>query len=114
MNEGVLIRYLGKWMAFWRPPGLGSWGGVRWGELRDRSGVGKKLQTRMLTLIFVSERDFFSILKRFWNDFGGFWEAKMDAKIDFWKVFQKTSIVSKSLFFLRKIAIFKVSGLQIQ
>ena len=38
----------------------------------------------------------------------------MDAKIDFWKVFQKTSIVSKSLFCLRKIAIFKVSGLQIQ
>ena len=53
MNEGVLIRYLGKWMTFRRVLGLGLQGGVRWGELRPRWGVGKKLRTRMLTLIFV-------------------------------------------------------------
>ena len=25
---------------------------------------------------------------RFWSDFGRFWEAKMEAKIDFWEVFR--------------------------
>ena len=38
-----------------------------------------------LELIFKIgfESDFF----RFWVDFGRFWEAKMEAKIDFWEVF---------------------------
>ena len=66
MDGGVLIRYLGKWMTFWRPLGLGFRGGLRWGELRVRWGVGKKLRTRMLTLIFVFKRDFL----RFWRDLG--------------------------------------------
>ena len=46
----------------------------------------------MLTLIFASKCDFFFILERFGIDFGRVWEAKMDAKIDFWEVFQKTPI----------------------
>ncbi len=32
---------------------------------------------------------FFRVPGRFWNDFGRFWEAKMDVKIDFLEVFQK-------------------------
>ena len=34
--------------------------------------------------IVVFIRDVF----RFWSDFGRFWKAKMEAKIDFWKVFR--------------------------
>ena len=66
MDGGVLIRYLGKWMTFRRVLGLGFQGGVRCGELRVRWGVGKKLRTRMLTLIFVFQCDFL----RFWRDLG--------------------------------------------
>ena len=38
MDGGVLIRYLGKWMTFRKPLGLGFRGRARWGELRDRWG----------------------------------------------------------------------------
>ena len=30
---------------------------------------------------------FFHVPPGFWSDFGRFWEAKIDAKIDFWAVF---------------------------
>ena len=36
MDGGVLIRYLGKWMTFRRPLGLGFQGGVRCGGVRVR------------------------------------------------------------------------------
>ena len=39
MNEGVLIRYLGKWMTFRRPLGLDLRGRVRCGQVGDRWGV---------------------------------------------------------------------------
>ena len=79
-------------MTFRRPLGLDLQGRVRCGELRVRWGVGKNLRTIMLTLIFVFKCVFFAILEGFGNDFGRFWEAKMDVKIDFWEGFQKISI----------------------
>ena len=72
MDGGVLIRYLGKWMTFRRLLGLGSWGGVRWGEL----GFVEALEPFFW---FDVGSDFF----RSWSDFGRFWEAKMEVKIDF-------------------------------
>ena len=63
MNEGVLIRYLGKWMTFWRSLGLDPGGGVRWGELRVRWGVGAFFLVRCW-------KRFFSILERFWEVLG--------------------------------------------
>ena len=51
---------------------------------------------------------FFAILERFWSDFGRFSGTKMEVKIDFWQVFQKTSIFWKSLFFLRKLLFFRL------
>ena len=73
----------------------------------------KKIADSHVDSYFCFQTRFFAILERFGTDFGRFWEAKMDAKIDFWEVFAKTSTFRKSLFFLRKIAIFKVSGYKI-
>ena len=33
------------------------------------------------------QAQFFRVPERFWSDFGRLWEAKVDAKIDFWKLF---------------------------
>ena len=41
---------------------------------------------------FCFHMRFFAILEGFGTDFGRFWEAKTDLQIDFWEVFQKTSI----------------------
>ena len=73
MNEGVLIRYLGKWMAFRRSLGLGFRGGLRWGKF----GCFEALE-----LIF--QIGFGCGIFGFLVDFGWFWEAKMVPKIDFW------------------------------
>ena len=75
---------------------------VRW-------GVGALTAASHVDSYFCFQMRFFVIWGRFWSDFGRFWEAKMDVPRE---VFQKTSIFWKSLFFLRKIAIVKVSGLQ--
>ena len=71
MNEGVLIRYLGKWMTFRRPLGLGLRGGVRWGELRFVGGLEPQLRTSLLTLNFVFGR----VSEGLWKGFYGFWEG---------------------------------------
>ena len=63
MNEGVLIRYLGKWMAFWRSLGLDLRGRVVCGELSVIWGVGAFFLVRCW-------KRFFSILERFWEGFG--------------------------------------------
>ena len=72
-------------MTFRRSLGLGLRGRVRCGELRVRWGVGKKLRTRMLTLIFVFKRDFL----RFWRDLGpilgGFGRLKWTKKSSFFE-----------------------------
>ena len=75
-------------------------------------GFWKKIADSHVDSYFCFHMRFFVILEGFGIDFRKFWEAKMDAKIDFGEFFQKTSIFRKSLFFLREIAIFKVSGLQ--
>ena len=87
MNEGVLIRYLGKWMTFWRPLGLALRGRLRWGELSDRCGVGASIADAHVDSYFCFQMRFYVILERFWNEFGRFWEATMDVEIDFWEVF---------------------------
>ena len=55
-------------------------------------GPWKKIADSHVDAYFFFTIRFFAILERFGTDFGRFWEAKMDVKIDFWKVFQKTSI----------------------
>ena len=71
MNEGVLIRYLGKWMAFRRSLGLDFRGGVHWGELSDRWGVGALIAALHVDSYFRFQMRFLSIWERFWTDFGG-------------------------------------------
>ena len=87
MNEGVLIRYLGKWMTFWRPLqgplGLGLQGGVPWGELRFIGGLEPPLRTRMLTLSFVFKCE----LLQFSIHVGRCGDTKMESKSDFWNGF---------------------------
>ena len=76
MNEGVLIRYLGKWMPFRGPLGLAFRGRVRWGS---------SVTSAVLGLLFRigSGSDFF----RFWVDFGKVLGGQNGPKIDFWEVF---------------------------
>ena len=64
VNEGVLIRYLGKWMPFRRSLGLALRGRVRCGELSVRWGVGVFFQARFQIRLF-------SISERFWEVLGG-------------------------------------------
>ena len=63
MNEGVLIRYLGKWMTFRRPLGLALRGRVRWGELRVGWGPWRVFSDRL-------RKRLFSILDGFWEVWG--------------------------------------------
>ena len=63
MNEGVLIRYLGKWMTFSSSFGLGLRGGVRWG-----SSVFVEVLGPFFRIGFGS--DFVWILGGFWEVFG--------------------------------------------
>ena len=69
------------------------------------AGLEPPLRTRMLTLIFVFASDFL----RFWRDLGPILGGQHGRKN---RIFSKTSILRKSLFSLRKIAIFQVSGLE--
>ena len=77
MNEVVLIRYLGKWMTFRRPLGLALRGRLRWGEFRDRSGVGVSIADSHVDSYFRFFMHFFAFRERFWNDFGRVWGSKI-------------------------------------
>ena len=71
------------WFAGWTalrraPRALGGW---------------KKIADSHVDSYFRFQTRFSAILERFGIAFGRFWEAKIDAKIDFWEVFQKTSIL---------------------
>ena len=66
-----------------------------WSPLRRAPralGGWKKIADSHVDSYFCFHMQFFAILERFGTDFGRFWEAKMDVKIDFLRVFQKTSI----------------------
>ena len=76
MNEGVLIRFLGKWMTFRSSFGLALRGGVRWGSSAPVAVLGPFFR-------FGFGSDFF----RFWGDFGRVLGGRNGPKIDFWSVF---------------------------
>ena len=76
MNEGVLIRYLGKWMTFGSSFGLALRGRTRWGSSACGEVLGPFFR-------FGFGSDFFG----FWMDFGRFLGAQNGPKIDFWEVF---------------------------
>ena len=61
MDGEVLIRYLDKWMTCRSPFGLGSGGGVRWGEWGLVEFIEPLPRPLKLTLIFFP-----------WSDFGSF------------------------------------------
>ena len=73
MNEGVLIRSLGKWMAFWRPLGLALRGRVRWGELSVRWGVGAFAADPKVDSYFCFWEGFVRFSGGFWMDFWWVW-----------------------------------------
>ena len=52
-------------------------------------GGWKKIADSHVDSYFCFEMRFFSILERFWSDFGRFLEAKMDVKIDFFGGFSE-------------------------
>ena len=76
MNEGVLIRYLGKWMTFRSSLGLAFRGGSGWGASGFDAALGCFFRVG-----FGS--DFFG----FGVDFGRFLGGQNGPKIDFWEVF---------------------------
>ena len=73
MHEGVLIRYLGKWMAFKGLLGLDFRGRLRWVQLGVRWGVGAFAADPKVDSYFF-----------FWEGFAGF---SGGFRKDFGKVF---------------------------
>ena len=102
-DQGVLIRYLGKWMTFRKSLGLDFRGGVRWGELSVHWGVGASIADSHVDSYSCFWEGFGGALGRvsggFWRGFGRILGRFGDLRTASWFLFCRNGDFVKSIDF---------------